>query len=330
MYTRQSKKMLPFDVLEILQQYTDENHRLSQREIEKILADRYDMSVDRRSIKRSLMDLIEMGCEIQYSEINRTVRDKNSGEAEEQTILTDFYIEREFTDCEIRLLIDELIDTKSVTALHKKQLISKLERLSSVSFRKKNRTAGIVDPANSNSHLFYILDILEEAIMSSSKVSLQYKSFKVGNNGRVEAECETVIVTPHDMKIINGDYLLQCSKDDETEVMLKIALISDALIVNEMSNTKRKERINNIKNKHTVTFLTYEDILPALVEEFGQKSIRVESCGEKIIVNIRMEEKQAVKFGIEYADSVTILSPENIRLNVMERLQNGICRYKAV
>ena len=43
----QPKKMLIMHILDILRKYTDENHRLSQKEIGEILKNEYDMVVDR-------------------------------------------------------------------------------------------------------------------------------------------------------------------------------------------------------------------------------------------------------------------------------------------
>ena len=43
MYTKQPKKMLIMNILDILRKYTDEDHRLSQREIMEILEGEYDM-----------------------------------------------------------------------------------------------------------------------------------------------------------------------------------------------------------------------------------------------------------------------------------------------
>ena len=37
MYTKQPKKMLTMNILDILKRYTDEDHRLSQKEIMDIL-----------------------------------------------------------------------------------------------------------------------------------------------------------------------------------------------------------------------------------------------------------------------------------------------------
>ena len=57
MAAAQPKKMLIMHILDILKKYTDEDHRLSQKEIGEILKNEYDMVVDRKSIKRNLMDL---------------------------------------------------------------------------------------------------------------------------------------------------------------------------------------------------------------------------------------------------------------------------------
>ena len=58
------KKLLILNILEILRKYTDENHRLGQKEIIDILKKEYDMSVDRKAIKRNIMDLIDAGYDI--------------------------------------------------------------------------------------------------------------------------------------------------------------------------------------------------------------------------------------------------------------------------
>ena len=82
------------------QKYSDKNHRLSQKDIIEILDKEYCMKIDRKSVKRNLMNLIEFGYDIEYSESIRLVKDKN-GEEVESKILSDFYINRPFTDGEL-------------------------------------------------------------------------------------------------------------------------------------------------------------------------------------------------------------------------------------
>ena len=82
MYAKQPKKLLILNILDILRKYTDEDHRLSQKEIADILKNEYDMKADRKAIRRNLLNLMDCGYDIEYSETIRNVpvRDKQTGE----------------------------------------------------------------------------------------------------------------------------------------------------------------------------------------------------------------------------------------------------------
>ena len=144
MDSMQPKKLLIINILDILKKYTDENHRLSQKEIAKILEREYNMVADRKAIKRNLMNLIEFGsefgCEIDYSVTVRMIETTNKdGEKElvESEILSDFYLVRDFTDAELRLLIDSLLFSKHIPYSQCKELIEKIEGLSNKYFSAK-------------------------------------------------------------------------------------------------------------------------------------------------------------------------------------------------
>ena len=55
------QKKLSFAILEVLRDYSDAEHRLSQRDIMDILEREYHLHADRKSIKRNLTSLMEMG-----------------------------------------------------------------------------------------------------------------------------------------------------------------------------------------------------------------------------------------------------------------------------
>ena len=94
-YTIPPKKMIIINILDILKRYTDENHKLSQKQIAEILKNEYNTTVERKTIKRNIMNLIDFGYEIEYTETVRYVKSKE-GVKEESSILSDFYLKREF------------------------------------------------------------------------------------------------------------------------------------------------------------------------------------------------------------------------------------------
>jgi hypothetical protein len=64
MYAPGNKKMLNMLILEILEKYTDGDHRLTQQEILRLLKDNYDVECDRRSVRNNAEYLIDLGYDI--------------------------------------------------------------------------------------------------------------------------------------------------------------------------------------------------------------------------------------------------------------------------
>ena len=64
MYATANKKMLNRLILDILKEYSDADHRLTQQEIIRLLKSNYDMECDRRSVKNNVLYLKELGYEI--------------------------------------------------------------------------------------------------------------------------------------------------------------------------------------------------------------------------------------------------------------------------
>ena len=174
MDSMQPKKLLIINILDILKKYTDEDHRLSQKEIAEILETEYEMKADRKAIKRNLMNLIEFGYEIEYNEALRMVKN-SKGELEESYILSDFYLVRDFTDAELRLLIDSLLFSKHIPYSQCKELIEKIEGLSNKYFRNKvKHIRNLPENMPQNKELFLTIEILDEAISKGKQVAFRY------------------------------------------------------------------------------------------------------------------------------------------------------------
>ena len=82
MYAKQPKKLMILNILDILRKYTDEDHRLSQKEIADILKSEYQMPADRKAVRRNLLNLMDCGYDIEYSESVRMVPNPKTKELE--------------------------------------------------------------------------------------------------------------------------------------------------------------------------------------------------------------------------------------------------------
>ena len=108
MYGTGSKKNLNMLILQILREHTDEEHSLTQQEIIRILEQNYGMECDRRSVKNNVLSLTELEEECGY-EISMDKGYK--------------LLSREFDDAELRILIDSVLFSKSISYRQAKDLI---------------------------------------------------------------------------------------------------------------------------------------------------------------------------------------------------------------
>ena len=161
MYGIGNKKSLNIMILQILKKYTDENHSLTQQQIIKYLDLEYGMECDRRSVKSNVLSLKEMGDELGF-EID----------------MSDGYrmISREFDDAELRILIDSVLFSKSISTKQAKGLIEKLRNLSSKYFNAKVSHVSNCPELNRtiNKQAMYSLDAINDAISEKKKISFIY------------------------------------------------------------------------------------------------------------------------------------------------------------
>lgn len=212
MYTIPPKKMLILNILDILRKYSDENHRLSAKEIGDLLEAEYSQKVDRKAIKRNLMNLLDFGYELEFTESKRTGK---NGEVE--TIYTDWYFVREFTDSEIRLLIDSLLFSKTISYNQRKEIIEKLKGLSSSYFQSRvGHIRTLPMDLSANNRIFYTIDILDEAITLGLQVKFVYAEYgidkKLYPRKNDDGTVKSYTVSPYQMVATNGRYYLICNR----------------------------------------------------------------------------------------------------------------------
>lgn len=159
MDARDNKKMLNMLIMEILRKHTDENHSLTQQEILKHLRQEYDVECDRRSVKSNVLLLKELGEKFDY-EIDMEKGYK--------------LLSREFDDAELRILIDSVLFSKSISTSQAKALIKKIESLASKYFKKKvKHVCNLPEKLNRtiNKRAMYSLDSINDAIEEKRKIS---------------------------------------------------------------------------------------------------------------------------------------------------------------
>ncbi|MCH5184558.1 MAG: WYL domain-containing protein [Oscillospiraceae bacterium] len=340
MYTIPPKKLVTINILNILKKYSDENHRLTQQRISELLKSEYLMDVDRKTVKRNLMNLLDIDDKICYTE---DVRKGRNGE--DITVYSDWYYYHDFDNSEIRLLIDSLFFSKHIPYSQCKQLAQKLSGLSNVYFGNRiKHIRSLPENQPENKELFYTIDILDEAIDKNKKVLFTYNSF--GTDKKLHPrKTEKYLVNPYQMAAANGRYYLIGNVDKYNDIAhFRI----DRITAIELTDESRKP-LKNVKG--TEHGLTLPKHMAEHIYMFSGESVRVEMQAEKYIVSdlidwfgkdirfknesenhvtavVTVNETAIRKWALQYALHVRIIAPQELADNIKQDLREAMKNYE--
>lgn len=349
------KKKLIMNILEILENYSDENHRLSQKEIADILRDEYAMSVDRKSVSRNLDDLIELGYEINYSKTKRsyTSVDKNTAKSVKKTsyIKSDYYLVREFSDSELRLLIDSLLFSKHIPYAQCRELIEKLEGLTSKYFKAKvKHIATFPETQNINKQLFYTIDVLDEAITNNKQVSFYYCEYgtdkKLHKRRRADGTVRKYIVNPYQMAAKEGKYYLICNYDKFNDISnYRLDRIVDVELLDtpvkpfrslegalngslDLAKYMREHVYMYASSNVRATFRVEKFLLSDMIDLLDENIRFTDETDTHVTISAYLNEMSMHQLAKNFAPYLVVLSPQSLVDDIKSDLKKVLCYYE--
>ena len=313
MYGTGSKKMLNMMILEILKEYSDENHRLTQQEIIRLIKLNYDMECDRRSVKNNILCLKEFGYEISMED--------------------GYYLMgRDFGDADLRMLIDSVLFSKNLTQAQAKNLIDKLKLQGNKYFSAK--VAHICNLPElhhgDNKQLMYSLDAVNDAIAEGKKIAFIYNEYGMDFKLHPKRDKE-YIVNPYQIVANNGFYYLIGNYDKYDDVShYRMDKITNVRILEE--NIKPKKEITDFAQgynlpKHMaehiymfggksirVRLVTKESMMSELIDWFGKDfGVRRTGKEKEIEISVRCNEEAIFYWALQYGPYIEVLEPASLR-----------------
>lgn len=336
-------KFIVFEVREVLEEHTDADHPLTEKELYDLIIKRGIFDINIRTVKRTLRELCS-----DYAEVNTTdtVRISKSGK---KTIKTAYYIDHRFEPVELRTMIDALILNKNATGKILDDIIKKIETLSSRFFKAHISHIRKTDiQTKSCNNLFYALEILDEAITQKKKVSFYYYEYhtdrKMYPRCRKSGEPRHYIINPYAIAPATQRYYLICNfEGQEGYSYYRIDRIVDIKILDEPVRPMKEIRgLENGLNlpahlaehiymfageSHLVRMKVHRKILNDLFDWFEDFTItEIDEIFIEIMVKVN---DIAIKlWAMQYGAYVEVLSPENIRNDIKMLLADMTERYR--
>ena len=301
-----NKRLLNMYILNILREYSDENHALTQQDILKQLESDYDVICDRRTVKAYVDEWIELGWDIVYDKGYKL-------------------ISREFDDAELRILIDSVLFSKSISTRQAQTLIKKLQGFASKYFNAKvSHVCNLPDLNRTvNRQAMYALGIINDAISAKKKIEFIYN--EMGTDFKLHPKRkDPYVVNPYQIVANNGKFYLIANYDKYDNVVhFRIDKMKEIKCLNE--SIKPRSEVPELANglnlpKHMAEHIymfsgesvwaeikTTPDMMGELVDWFG-KDFKIEQKEDGyIIIRVKCNGNALRYWALQYGPYVEII-----------------------
>lgn len=321
------KKLALIRIWQILKEYSDYDHPLTQDDIAQHLENDYGIVIERKAISRNISLLKEAGIDIES---------RRAGS----------YLEgRDFEDSELKLLIDGVLCSKHITAKHSKDLIDRLCGLSNKYFRSYVKNIYSVNDwsKTDNQALFFNIELIDTAIEHKLRVAYDYN--KIGIDKKLHKSSYQV-VSPYQLILHNQRYYLMAYSeywgnmvfhrlDRITNMKLTEEKATDLQTIPGYKNGIDYKKLSSAMpymysdEPERIDFVADAGIVDQIVDWFGN-DIRIAQNSEnekQVKVSVVASPNAMEHWAMQYINYVEILAPEYLRNKIMENIHGGLIKY---
>lgn len=320
------KKLALLRILQILEDETDKEHPYTQAQIIKRLAEKYDITVERKAVGRNLSLLKEAGFGI------------------ENTKAGSFFDDRTFEQSELRLLVDSILCSRYINKKHSEDLIEKIVALGGKNFKSHVKHIYSVGKwsKSDNIEFFYNIEIADEAIETAKQITFHYNKFD--ETARLKKTyCQ--IVSPYQMILHNQRYYLMAYNEYwKNMAFYRMDKITDVEILDKPQTPIRSVPgyKNGIDYKDLATSRPYlyadkaEKIVVAcdkalmddVVDWFGNGvSVRKGNEGQ-IVVTLYASKDAMLYWALQYGRRAKVLEPADLVQKIKQTLEDVLKSYE--
>jgi len=342
-----AKKNSTLYILEILAQKSDQHNPLTITIITKELESNYQLKMERKAVKRTLENLLELGYGVEYYVASRQKRDGEVGEIEE--VKTGWYLEKEFSDEELRFMIESVSFSKYITINYKKNMIKKIENLGSKKFKSHVKNIRkISDNSLDAQEVLLNVEIIDEAISKNKKISFHYNYYKVDKNkhnykNKDGSEREYTI-NPYYIVARNDRYYLICNHENNDELHnYRLDRMVDTNVLEDIRKPLDKVKagkgfdLNKYMQQHlymfsgevvAVRFWVKRPYINDVIDWFGKGIVIMKQEEEQILIRTIVNENAMRIWAMQYGRFVRVIEPQRLVDKIKADLEQALIGYE--
>lgn len=311
----ENKKSTIILILRVLEEYSDENHFLTLKEIIDLIYNDYGLTIERKAVSRSISILQQLDYDIE--------KGNRGGYA---------LFSRLFDDSEVRFLVDAIFSSKIIPGNLAQQLANKVSGCLSKYDRKNYNYLLKSSEINrtTNKSVFYNIEIINEAIRKNKWIGFKYLTFDI--NGKKIHRFDDYVFHASPCYLVNnfGRYYLLAYRYKYNNVNAwRIDYMDDIYVMdererinpNELDEFKNYSSITDYINDHIYLFggkviaatlkLKSADNISYIYDWFGGNS-KVYSKDNQVFVNVKCNETALFYWVMQYGECVEVVSPQSL------------------
>ena len=346
MENMENKKLALLYILKILEEYSDYEHPLKQKEIIDKLEHQYGLIIERKAVSRNLSLL---------QEADYGVDSYGKG----------YYLkERDFDDTELRMMIDAVLSSRYIAENQAKDLADRIAKLSNKYFRSHVKHIHLLSKHDKTDKqdVFWAIECIDEAIEKGRQISFDYDGYSFDEK-LTRTHWTRMTVSPIQMVMKNQFYYLIAAAEvpvfgaakakDPSHPMVqsfRLDLISNPLVEEEhavdpqrlkkygqeidvkqilSTNPYMNLRGNTVRQ---ASFICFRQELDLVVENLGKdlkiKPLKVKdtqdtkelelALGKQYLkldlvkVSLKIAVEDLVEFACRYPQKIFIVSPADV------------------
>ena len=329
-----------FRLLDLLRKHTDQQHRLTAKQMLALLESEYGIKLNRRTLKCYLDELVEAGYPLNY-----TSRKRYHTDGSVELVQTNWYLDPQFEPSEVRLLIDLIHAVPTLPPQICSNLKRKLVKIAPPTAREM-LSQDIIKylhrpPAQ---QMLFTVDMICDAIRHNCMVQFKYCScaFVDGEiilkpRTKADGKERLYLVSPYGIVVSNGRYYLVCCKEPHTEIAhYRIDRITDIELLPQLLRVPLEElqvsadefprhpaeRLYMYAGKSVACKIRISQaILGDVIDWFGEDADISEEPDGNLLVSISAHPTAMKHWVMQYGGAVELLEPQSLRAEIGENIR---------
>ena len=321
------KKLALIRILQLLEEYTDCDHPLTQEQIAALLDREYGIDVERKAVGRNLSLLKEAGY---------PVASAGNGSYLEQRV---------FDDTELRLLIDSVLSGRYISAAQSKSMIERLCKLSNRYFQSHVKHVHSIAAwdKTENKAVFLNMELIDTAITDGRQIRYEYHHYGADKKLHLSS---AQTVTPFLMLLHNQQYYLMGYSERWNNIayhrldrMVNMELTDrPAFPLKQVPGLENGIDYGKLTSERPYLFndapervelIIARGIIDQMIDWFGKKMDITEIPGEtdRVRVSLTVSPTAMLFWALQYINYAEVVSPADLRQRVADSIRRGMKMY---